>query len=295
MPAGAHRLGRDGGREVAAAAARLVQGVPSRHRHRVGDQPPERRPVERDFDAWLACSGETSASRPLTRREDTLVEETLYEEARLPVPAHLSLRRRGPHPRRAVPAPSARRHRRWTGGARGVRRVLRHGTVAAPRGPDQGLAPRRPLAPVPAAGRCAFGRARVRERATSRARDFESARRRLALPTLGSFLWSRESTPDLNDAKLASHDFLEALRHLAFTRQNKEQRQIIVCTHDPNILVGGDAEQVVVLEAESDRRGRVVSHGSIDNDDIVGTVVDLLEGGAEAFRRRRKRYGRRRS
>ena len=131
MPAGAHRLGRDGGREVAAAAARLVQGVPSRHRHRVGDQPPERRPVERDFDAWLACSGETSASRPLTRREDTLVEETLYEEARLPVPAHLSLRRRGPHPRRAVPAPSARRHRRWTGGARGVRRVLRHGTVAA--------------------------------------------------------------------------------------------------------------------------------------------------------------------
>ena len=75
----------------------------------------------------------------------------------------------------------------------------------------------------------------------------------------------------------------------------KEQRQIIVCTHDPNILVGGDAEQVIVFEAESDRRGRVVNHGSIDNDDIVGTVVDLLEGGAEAFRRRQKRYGRRRS
>ena len=36
----------------------------------------------------------------------------------------------------------------------------------------------------------------------------------------------------------------------------KEKRQIIVCTHDPNILVGGDAEQVVVMEAESDRRGR---------------------------------------
>ena len=70
----------------------------------------------------------------------------------------------------------------------------------------------------------------------------------------------------------------------------KEQRQIIVCTHDPNILVGGDAEQVVVLEAESDRRGKVVLHGSIDNDDIVQEVVDLLEGGAEAFEARRKRY-----
>lgn len=71
----------------------------------------------------------------------------------------------------------------------------------------------------------------------------------------------------------------------------KEKRQIIVCTHDPNILVGGDAEQVVVLEAESDRRGKVAKHGSIDNEDIVETVIDLLEGGAEAFEARRTRYG----
>ena len=43
-------------------------------------------PSRRDFDAWLACSGETAAHRPLTRREGTLLEETLYEEA-LPPPA----------------------------------------------------------------------------------------------------------------------------------------------------------------------------------------------------------------
>ncbi|MEW8692661.1 MAG: TrlF family AAA-like ATPase [Candidatus Thiodiazotropha endolucinida] len=73
----------------------------------------------------------------------------------------------------------------------------------------------------------------------------------------------------------------------------KEQRQIIVCTHDPNILVSGDSEQVVVLEAESDHRGKVLLHGSIDNDDIVRTVLDLLEGGAEAFEARRERYGNR--
>ena len=42
-------------------------------------------PARRDFDAWLAYSGETSAPRPLTRREETLLEETLYEEALLPV------------------------------------------------------------------------------------------------------------------------------------------------------------------------------------------------------------------
>ena len=55
---------------------------------------------------------------------------------------------------------------------------------------------------------------------------FEAARRRLALPALGSFLWSRESTPELNDSELANHDFLEALRHLAFTRQNKVLRPV---------------------------------------------------------------------
>ncbi len=70
----------------------------------------------------------------------------------------------------------------------------------------------------------------------------------------------------------------------------KEKRQIIVCTHDPNILVGGDAEQIIVLDAQSDKKGRVQQHGSIDNDDIIQTVVDLLEGGDEAFERREQRY-----
>ena len=53
-------------------------------------------PSRRDFDAWLAYSGETSAPRPLTRREETLLEETFYEEALLPVcsPALLAARGR---------------------------------------------------------------------------------------------------------------------------------------------------------------------------------------------------------
>ena len=53
-------------------------------------------PSLRDFDAWLAYTGETSAPRPLTRREETLLEETLYEEALLPVcsPALLAARGR---------------------------------------------------------------------------------------------------------------------------------------------------------------------------------------------------------
>ena len=56
--------------------------------------------------------------------------------------------------------------------------------------------------------------------------DGESVRRHLALPALGSFLWSPESTPDLNDAELTNHDLLEALRRLAFTRQHKILRPV---------------------------------------------------------------------
>ena len=56
--------------------------------------------------------------------------------------------------------------------------------------------------------------------------DFETARWHLALPALGSFLWSRESTRELNDTELTNYDFLEALRHLAFTRQNKILRPV---------------------------------------------------------------------
>lgn len=63
-------------------------------------------------------------------------------------------------------------------------------------------------------------------RALSGEPAFEGTRRTLALPALGSFLWSPGSTAALNDAELTNHDFLEALRHLAFTRQGKVLRPV---------------------------------------------------------------------
>lgn len=51
-------------------------------------------------------------------------------------------------------------------------------------------------------------------------------REHLALPALGSFLWDPSSTAALNTAELTNHDFLEALRHLAFTHQGKVLRPV---------------------------------------------------------------------
>jgi ABC-type lipoprotein export system ATPase subunit len=70
----------------------------------------------------------------------------------------------------------------------------------------------------------------------------------------------------------------------------KEKRQLIIATHNPNILVLGDAEQVVVLNAINDMEGKVDFQASIDDQDIITTVIDIMEGGKQAFEARNARY-----
>jgi hypothetical protein len=69
----------------------------------------------------------------------------------------------------------------------------------------------------------------------------------------------------------------------------KEHRQVIVVTHNPNIVVTGDAEQVVVMEA-TDGKCRVRRQASVDRIDVMRDIVDLMEGGKEGLRRRFRRY-----
>ncbi len=70
----------------------------------------------------------------------------------------------------------------------------------------------------------------------------------------------------------------------------KERRQIIVTTHNPNIVVGGDAEQVVVLNAPTSRSAEVEDTGNIDRPEIIDAVIKIMEGGREAFEERSRRY-----
>lgn len=70
----------------------------------------------------------------------------------------------------------------------------------------------------------------------------------------------------------------------------KERRQIIVTTHNPNIVVGGDAEQVVVLDAPAARSAMVERTGNIDDPEIIDAVIKIMEGGRAAFEERSRRY-----
>jgi hypothetical protein len=70
----------------------------------------------------------------------------------------------------------------------------------------------------------------------------------------------------------------------------KERRQIVLATHNPNIVVGGDAEQVVVLRSVGARSSSIELSGCIDEPDVINAVIGIMEGGKEAFQARERRY-----
>lgn len=70
----------------------------------------------------------------------------------------------------------------------------------------------------------------------------------------------------------------------------RRRRQIIVATHNANIPVNGDAELVLSL-ADEGRRCVVRTRASIDDATVRNEIRTVLEGGADAFRRRAEKYG----
>ncbi len=79
-------------------------------------------------------------------------------------------------------------------------------------------------------------------------------------------------------------------------REEKQQRQFIFSTHNANIPVLGDAELILGLtptgEAEGGRARIAPAHmGAIDARPVRELVEDLLEGGKDAFEKRRMKYG----
>ena len=77
---------------------------------------------------------------------------------------------------------------------------------------------------------------------------------------------------------------------LPVLKRLKGRRQIVVATHDANIVVNGDADQVLRLEATADR-GRVAEAGAIDDPAVRDAIVRTVDGGDDAFRLRRLKYG----
>jgi hypothetical protein len=89
-------------------------------------------------------------------------------------------------------------------------------------------------------------------------------------------------------------------------RNRKKYRQIILVTHNPNLVVNTDAEQVLIASYDGKATPRIeYLSGSLEDqaeylpdvspkdltDGIIERVCDVLEGGPNAFSKRSKVYG----
>lgn len=72
-------------------------------------------------------------------------------------------------------------------------------------------------------------------------------------------------------------------------RAAKSKRQLIVATHNANLPVNADAEQIYALEAR-DGRGKVRAQGGLDRKGVAEAVLDIMEGSEQAFKQRSEKY-----
>ena len=97
-----------------------------------------------------------------------------------------------------------------------------------------------------------------------------------------------------------------------YLKEKKRERQIIVVTHNANVVVGADAEEVIIANQDGKdarncqyqfeyRSGAIennrplmengtVKAGVLYQKGIQEQICDILEGGRQAFEKRRSRY-----
>ncbi len=78
---------------------------------------------------------------------------------------------------------------------------------------------------------------------------------------------------------------------VAFIKMAKEKRQVIMVTHNPNLAVVCDAEQIIKMNIDK-KNNNIVSYqsGSIENPEINKCIVNVLEGTYPAFHNRDQKY-----
>ena len=85
------------------------------------------------------------------------------------------------------------------------------------------------------------------------------------------------------DNRYVYRHLVDALRHV------KGHRQVILVTHNPNLAVGADTEQIIRLDAEN-LRGWIAQHGGMDDPRVRRAIIDSLEGGLPALELRLQKY-----
>ena len=75
---------------------------------------------------------------------------------------------------------------------------------------------------------------------------------------------------------------------------SKRQRQLIFTSHNANIVVNGDSELVICCDyrvSGQQSSGHMKLQGAIDIDRMREEITKVMEGGEEAFKLRKDKYG----
>ncbi|WEZ93260.1 AAA family ATPase (plasmid) [Lactiplantibacillus plantarum] len=122
--------------------------------------------------------------------------------------------------------------------------------------------------------------------------------------------FSQDKKPVIIDQPEDSLDNRSIYQDLTrYLKSKKKERQIILVTHNPNVVVGSDAENVIVANQNSSKTPNKNNvqfsyiNGPLENTflnpnserlleskGIREHVIEILEGGKEAFKERENKY-----
>ena len=75
-----------------------------------------------------------------------------------------------------------------------------------------------------------------------------------------------------------------------YIKKAKQKRQVIIVTHNPNIAVVCDAEQIICATMDKKKNEIRYEGGSIESEFMNRKIVDILEGTMPAFTKRDEKY-----
>jgi ABC-type lipoprotein export system ATPase subunit/uncharacterized protein YukE len=94
---------------------------------------------------------------------------------------------------------------------------------------------------------------------------------------------------DQPEDNLDNHSVANVL--VPFIRSAKQKRQIILVTHNPNLAVVADAEQIIWVDIDKKQKNKFeYISGSIENRVVNEKIVNVLEGAMPAFNKRKQKY-----
>ena len=107
------------------------------------------------------------------------------------------------------------------------------------------------------------------------------------------FSFDDDNFPIFIDQPEDDLDVTAITKHIVnFIKNKKESRQIIIVSHNANLVVGSDSENIIVSRKRLKNgfiEGFSYTNGAIENESIKSEIINILEGGKEAFKKRGKK------